>query len=236
VASGGDGAPLIPYVDFLLFRRDEGVVALQNIGGIANVSVVGRELDDLVAFDTGPGNMPLDHVVRVLTRGEEGFDRFGKSAARGRVDENLLAKLLTHPYLRREPPKTTGRETFGEDYVMGILRGKGNLSIPDVLATLTAFVANSIHRAYAEFILPNTPLREVILSGGGVKNLTLVRHLERLFHPVPVLSISEYGYDPDLKEAVAFAVLASETIEGNPNNVPAATGAQWPVVLGKISP
>jgi anhydro-N-acetylmuramic acid kinase len=106
VASGGDGAPLIPYVDFLLFRRTEGAVALQNIGGIANVSVVAQELDELVAFDTGPGNMPLDHVVRVMTRGEEGYDRFGKHAARGRVDENLLAKLLTHPYLRREPPKT----------------------------------------------------------------------------------------------------------------------------------
>jgi len=236
VAAGGEGAPLIPYVDFLLFRREEGAVALQNIGGIANVSVVSDSLLSMIAFDTGPGNMPLDHVVRIMTRGEETFDRFGKHSARGRIDENLKARLLAHPYFGRLPPKSTGRETFGEEYVLSILHGKGNQSIPDVLATMTAFVAESIYRAYEEYVFPKMPIREVILSGGGAKNLTLLSHLERRFSPVPVRSIADYGFDPDLKEAVAFAVLASETITGNPNNVPVATGAHWPVVLGKISP
>ncbi|MEN8149506.1 MAG: anhydro-N-acetylmuramic acid kinase [Planctomycetota bacterium] len=236
VAAGGDGAPLIPYVDFLLFRRSEGTVALQNIGGIANVSVVGTALEEVIAFDTGPGNMPLDHVAKVMTRGEEAFDRDGKRAAHGRIDENLLASLLTHPFFGRRPPKSTGREAFGEDYVLSILRSKGNQSIADVLATMTAFVAKSIYRAYEEYVFPKTLVSEVILSGGGVKNLTLVSHLEQFFHPIPVTSIADHGFDPDLKEAVAFAVLASESVAGNPNNVPVATGAHWPVVLGKISP
>lgn len=236
VAAGGEGAPLVPYVDYLLFRRENAAVAMQNIGGIANVTLLGTSLEDVVAFDTGPGNMPLDHVVRILTRGRETYDRGGKHAARGRIDENLLAKLLTHPFLAKPPPRSTGREAFGEDWVMGVLEGKGNDSVVDVLATMTLFVATTIARAYEEHLFPRAAVREVVLSGGGAANLTLVAHLKRLLHPLPVVSLAERGWDPDLKEAVAFAVLASESLSGNPDNVPSATGASWPVVLGKICP
>jgi anhydro-N-acetylmuramic acid kinase len=236
IAAGGEGAPLVPYVDYLLFRREEGAVAMQNIGGIANVTLVGGGLEDVIAFDTGPGNMPLDHLVRILTRGRETYDRGGKHAVRGRIDENLLARLLTHPYLARNPPKSTGREAFGEDWVMSVLAGKGNDSVLDVLATMTLFVASTIARACEEFLLPRASVREVVLSGGGAANLTLVAHLRRLLAPLPVVSLADKGWDPDLKEAVAFAVLASESLTGNPDNVPSATGADWPVVLGKFSP
>jgi anhydro-N-acetylmuramic acid kinase len=236
IAAGGDGAPLLPYVDFLLFRREGAPTAIQNIGGIANATLVNEDIEDLLAFDTGPGNMPLDHIVKVLTRGAEAYDQAGKNAMRGRVDENLLNRLLAHPYLKKEPPKTTGRETFGEAYVMRALETKGNTSVLDVLATMTLFVARSIHEAYESFVFPRGQPREVLVSGGGLRNLTLMAHLRRLFHPIPVRSIGDRGHDPDLREAIAFAVLANETIFGNPNNVPPATGAKWPVVLGKISP
>ena len=236
VAAGGDGAPLVPYVDFLLFRNEGGPLAIQNIGGIANVTVVTEDFESVFAFDTGPGNMPIDHVVSVLTRGAETFDPGGRHAVRGRVDNNLLDKLLTHPYLRAEPPKSTGREAFGQDWVMGILESKGNSSVLDVLATVTFFVARSIHQAYEDFVFPRSEVREVVVSGGGLRNLALMAHLRRLFQPVPVRSVEDHGYSSDLKEALAFAILANETLFGNPNNVPAATGAKWPVVLGKICP
>ncbi len=236
VAAGGDGAPLVPYVDYLLFRREETAVALQNIGGIANLTVVTPDIEDLVAFDCGPGNMPLDSAVRILTRGREQYDEGGRHALRGRIDDNLLAKLMTHPYFELEPPKSTGREAFGEAWLMPILEAKGNLSVLDVLATLTVFVARSIHDAYVRYVFPKADVREVLVSGGGAKNHTLMAHLRRIFHPVRVLDLGEVGCDPDLKEAMAFAILANETLFGNPNNVPSATGARWPVVLGKICP
>ena len=236
VAAGGDGAPLVPYVDYLLFRRESGAVALQNIGGIANVSVVTPDIEDLIAFDTGPGNMPLDSTMRILTRGKEGLDQSGRHALRGRIDENLLQKLMTHPYFELEPPKSTGREMFGDQWVLKILKGKGNLSVLDVLATLTVFVAKSIHDAYVRYVFPHQDVREVLVSGGGAHNHTLMAHLRRFFSPVRVMDLGEGGMDPDLREAMAFAILANETLFGNPNNVPAATGARWPVVLGKICP
>ena len=236
VAAGGDGAPLVPYVDYLLFRREDHVVALQNIGGIANATAVTPVIEGLIAFDTGPGNMPLDSTMRILTRGQDRHDEAGRHALRGRIDENLLQKLMTHPYFELEPPKSTGREMFGDAWVLKILEGKGNLSVLDVLATLTVFVAKSIHDAYVRYIFPKADVRDVLVSGGGVHNHTLMAHLRRFFGPVQVRSLKDHGGDPDLKEAVAFAVLANETLFGNPNNVPAATGARWPVVLGKICP
>jgi anhydro-N-acetylmuramic acid kinase len=236
VGAGGDGAPLVPYVDFVLFRERGSPLALQNIGGISNVTLVRRDLEDLIAFDTGPGNAPLDELARVLSCGREHCDLGGRHAARGRIDEEFLERLLAHPYFARRPPKSTGREAFGREFVMEVLGQKGNLSVLDVLATMTLLVATSIRRAYEDFVFPESPVREVLVSGGGVHNLTLMAHLRRLFSPVPVWSAAERGLDPDLKEAVAFAVLANETIFGNPNNVPAATGAKWPVVLGKICP
>jgi len=207
-----------------------------NLGGIANLTLVTEAIEDVYAFDTGPANMPMDEAVRLLTQGEEHFDRDGKRAADGRVDQNLLAKLSSHPFLALPPPKTTGREMFGVDFVLPLLRSKGTSTAHDVIATLTAFTAHSIARAITEFVLPRHQPREIIVSGGGVHNPVLMMHLKHLLPMMAVRSLAELGVDPDAKEALLFAILANETIHSNPNNLPGATGAQWPVVLGKISP
>ena len=236
IAAGGQGAPLVAYVDHLLFRDEDRVRLRLNVGGIANVTVVTPHLEDVLAFDTGPGNSGLDTLVGIMTRGERTWDADGRLAARGRIDENLLAKLMAHPYLPLPPPKSTGRETFGREWVESVLRGRGNIRLEDVLATMTLFTAQSIHHAWQEWVKPKHPIAEVILSGGGARNLTLLAHLRRLFRPMPVRGLEELGHDPDAAEAVAFAILANETLHGNPSNVPSATGARWPAVLGKITP
>jgi anhydro-N-acetylmuramic acid kinase len=236
IAAGGEGAPLSAYVDYLLFRRDGPPRALLNLGGIANVTIVTKNIEDVFAFDTGPANMPLDSTVRILTQGKEHYDKGGKQAAEGRIDENLLRKLLDHPYLKQPLPKTTGREAFGTDFVLPLLRAKGSNRGIDILATLTAFSAHAVARAFSDFIAPRVQPVEIVVSGGGIHNLTLMSHLRRLFTKEKIIPLGELGMDPDVKEAVIFAVLANETIHGVPNNVPGATGARWPTVLGKISP
>jgi anhydro-N-acetylmuramic acid kinase len=236
IAAGGEGAPLSAYVDYLLFRREGPPRALLNLGGIANVTVVTAAVEEVFAFDIGPANMPLDEIIRVMTKRKEHYDRDGRRAAKGRIDENLLQKLLEHPFFKRPFPKTTGRETFGVDYVMPLLQKKGNNRSIDVLATLTALVAHAIKRAFDEFIFPRAAVSEILVSGGGVHNLTLMTHLRRLFMKVPLIPLEEAGFDSDAKEALLFAVLANDTIQGIPNNIPGATGARWPTVLGKISP
>jgi anhydro-N-acetylmuramic acid kinase len=232
VAAGGEGAPLVPLVDHLLFRKPGVRRALQNIGGIANVTLVGERLDDLVAFDNGPGNMPLDAVARAASGGAEAFDAGGRRAARGRVDAALLAELHAHPYLSQPPPKSTGRETFGKDFIYPLLARFGDRS-DDLLATLTRFVAEAIARSYRE-ALPAPP-DEIYVSGGGALNPTLMSHLESLLAPLPVKTSASLGVDPEAKEAIAFAVLANETVFGHPGNLPSVTGAAGPRVLGKIS-
>jgi anhydro-N-acetylmuramic acid kinase len=234
LAAGGEGAPLVPLADFLLFRAPGRVRALQNIGGIANVTVVGDDPAALWAFDTGPGNMPLDAATRLASAGAEGFDRDGARAARGRIDAKLVAALHAHPFFKRPPPRSTGREEFGEAWLApftGPFAGR----LDDLVATLTRFVAESIARAYTDHVLPRTRLDEVLVSGGGVHNATLMAHLAALLAPVPVRSLAAAGVDPDAKEAIAFAILANETLFGAPGNVPAATGARGPRVLGKIT-
>jgi anhydro-N-acetylmuramic acid kinase len=232
VAAGGEGAPLVPLVDHLLFRKPGVRRALQNIGGIANVTLVGDRLEDLVAFDNGPGNMPLDAVARAASGGTEAFDAGGRRAANGRVDAALLAELHAHPYLTQPPPKSTGRETFGKDFIYPLL-GRFNGRLDDLLATLTRFVAEAIARSYRE-VLPAPP-KEVFVSGGGALNPTLMGHLEALLSPIPVTTTATLGVDPEAKEAIAFAVLANETLFGRPGNLPSVTGAAGPRVLGKIS-
>ncbi|MEM8883553.1 MAG: anhydro-N-acetylmuramic acid kinase [Planctomycetota bacterium] len=232
IAAGGEGAPLSAYVDYLLFRPDTTPRLTLNLGGIANLTVVTPGIDEVYAFDTGPANMAIDETVRIATAGQEHFDRDGVRAGRGRVDENLLRKLLAHPYLQQPPPKTTGREMFGRAFVQPLLRGKGASTTDDLIATLTAFTALSIARAVEEHVLPRARPREVLASGGGVHNPVLMDHLRRALPGFGVRVLDQ----PDAKEAVLFAVLANETIHGNPNNLPHATGARWPVVLGKVSP
>jgi len=232
VAAGGEGAPLVPLVDHLLFRKPGARRALQNIGGIANVTLVGARLDELVAFDNAPGNMPLDAVARAASGGAEAFDAGGRRAARGRIDAALLGELHAHPYLSRPLPKSTGRETFGKDFIYPLLARYGD-RLDDLLATLTRFVAEAIARSYRES-LPALP-DEVYVSGGGALNPTLMRHLVELLAPLPVTTLATLGVDPEAKEAIAFAVLANETLFGRPGNVPSVTGAIGPRVLGKIS-
>jgi len=238
MAAGGQGAPLVPYADYILFGRSRRSRAVQNIGGIANVTFLpdGGKPSDVLAFDTGPGNMVIDGLVRLASGGRKNFDRNGKMAARGAVDAKLLNEMLRHPFLHRRPPKSTGREEFGDAFAEHVYRraGKKGLADADVVATVTAFTAGTIARAYRQF-LPAMP-EEMILCGGGAHNRTLVEMLRNELPQVTMLSSEDFGISVDAKEAVSFAILAWATIKGMANNVPAATGAGGPVVLGKIIP
>ena len=238
MAAGGEGAPLVPYADYVLFRHNRRSRAVQNIGGIANVTFLpaGGKLSDVLAFDTGPGNMVIDGIIRLASGGTKHFDRNGKMAARGAVDTKLLNEMLRHPFFRRHPPKSTGREEFGDAFAEHVYRraSKNGLADADVAATVTAFTAGSIARAYRQF-LPAMP-EEMILCGGGAHNDTLVEMLRSKLPHVTMLSSEDFGISVDAKEAVSFAILAWATIKGMANNVPSATGAAGPVVLGKIVP
>jgi anhydro-N-acetylmuramic acid kinase len=231
VAAGGEGAPLVPLVDWLLFRRPGVTRACLNLGGIANVTIVSERQDTVHAFDLGPANMPMDLVVHAFTGGAETFDRDGARAAAGRADLGLVAELLRHPYLALPPPKSTGREAFGEVFVTPLLaRYPGREA--DLLASLTRFVAEAVAAGIRRWV--REPIDELLVSGGGARNRTLMAALAATLAPIPVRSLAEVGVDPDAKEAVAFAVLANETLFGRPGNLPGATGAAGPRVLGKL--
>jgi anhydro-N-acetylmuramic acid kinase len=231
VAAGGEGAPLVPLADWLLFRRAGVTRACLNLGGIANVTVVTERLETVRAFDLGPANMPLDLVVHAWTGGAESFDRDGARAAAGRVDSKLVAELLRHPFLALPPPKSTGREAFGEVFVRPLLARHAGREA-DLLASLTRFVAEAVGSGIRQWVQGS--IAEVLVSGGGARNRALMAALGVALAPVPVRSLAEVGLDPDAKEAVAFAVLANETLFGRPGNLPAATGAAGPRILGKL--
>lgn len=240
VAAGGQGAPLVPWVDRLLFSDARGPRALQNIGGIGNVTrVPARGSDEPVfAFDTGPGNALIDAAVELATGGRHAFDRDGALAARGEVDDALLADLLRHPYFSAPPPKSTGREEFGRPFVARLVEAvlpEGDRDWLDLVATLTELTARTIAGAYARWITPRG-VREVVVTGGGARNPTLVGRLRALLDPLPVVDGGTLGIDPDAKEAVAFALLAWAHLRGIAANVPEATGAAGPRVLGSLTP
>jgi anhydro-N-acetylmuramic acid kinase len=238
VAAGGQGAPLVPIADALLFSGTEWR-ALQNIGGIGNVTVLppGGALASARAFDTGPGVGVVDAVVRML-RPELRFDRDGALARAGNAVENVLDELLAHPYFAAPPPKSTGRELFTPDYVAQLVKrcraSRPNCSDEDVIATATALTARSITDAYRRF-MPE-PVGEVLVSGGGAKNAALMDMLRNSLAPMAVRSFDEVFFDGEAKEAVAFALLAKLFIDGESGNVPTATGARGPRILGKLSP
>jgi len=241
MAAGGQGAPLVPYVDFLLFRDKEKGRALQNIGGIANVTILPKNcsINDVIAFDTGPGNMIIDRITELVTNTTQHFDEGGKLAARGSVNDAILSSLLAHPYLSKPPPKTTGREEFGISFADNLYKDGTHSGIKDldILATVTAFTARSIADSYKHWILPKHPLPEIILSGGGSHNDNLIKFLRQYLEPsIQIHTINKFGISPNAKEALAFAILANETIFGNPNNIPNATGAREAVIMGKIIP
>ena len=234
MAAGGLGAPLVPYTEFLLYRSETEDVALQNIGGIGNITLLpaGCALEDVTAFDTGPGNMVMDALTAKLTGGRLNYDRDGALAASGAVIPELLARMLEDPYLQRQPPKTTGREYYGEDYVQRLL-AFGNYPLVDVLATTTAFTAHSIALSLRRFA-PRLP-RRLVVAGGGSRNPTLLSFLQEALPEVTVQTQEDLGMDSDAKEAVAFAILANEALFGICNNAPSATGASHGVVMGRIN-
>jgi anhydro-N-acetylmuramic acid kinase len=238
MAANGQGAPLVPFADYVLFRDRRRTRAVQNIGGIANVTYLPAacRFENIIAFDTGPGNMIIDGLVSLMSGGRQKFDRAGRLAGRGTVHEDLLKGMLRHPFLRRRPPKSTGREEFGRHYFSSLhdRMMKKSLSGEDMIATATAFTAATIAQAYQRF-LPEMP-DEVILCGGGARNRTLVEMLRQRLEETKILMSDDLGISCDAKEAVSFAVLAHATIKGVANNVPSATGANQPLVLGKIVP
>lgn len=237
VAAGGCGAPLVPYAEYILYSESGKTIALQNIGGIGNITCLPKNgmLEQVFAFDTGPGNMVMDALCAVMTGGEKSFDENGGLAAGGAVSPELLDFMLDDDYLRRPPPKTTGREMYGKAYVDKILKKSGQLKLPliDVLSTATMFTAKCIQHSVESF-LPAVPDR-LIIGGGGAYNPTLLRMIRGCLPGCRVLTNEDIGLDSGAKEAVSFALLANEAIGGLYNNVPSATGADHPVVMGKIS-
>ena len=252
MAAGGKGAPLVPYLDYLWFRDARRGRIVQNIGGIANLTAIpaGAAAENVVAFDTGPGNMVIDAVTEKLFG--QPFDRGGRIAASGEMIESVVASILRRPFFRGEPPKTAGREEFGREFVAEFLRACGRANRQDVVTTATALTARSIAEAVRRFVIPNptsrkrgekwgiptnSSYREIILSGGGVRNATLMAMLAELLAPMGIVTrfSDEFGLPSAAKEAVAFAVLAYQTWHRRPSNVPSATGAKRAAVLGKIS-
>ncbi|HEX2207246.1 MAG TPA: anhydro-N-acetylmuramic acid kinase [Longimicrobium sp.] len=240
VAAGGQGAPLVPWVDQLLFAVPERARALQNLGGIGNVTRVPPKgsTEPVWAFDTGPANSLIDAAVEIATAGRHRYDRDGRLAARGTVDQALLEDLLRHPYFAAEPPKSTGREEFGRPFVERLaeaVRPEGDQDWMDLVATLTELTARTVADAYARWVVPRG-VDEVVLTGGGARNPVLAERIRALLAPLPVAGGAALGVDPDAKEAVAFAVLAWAHLRGIPASVPSATGAAGPRVLGSFTP
>jgi len=238
MAVGGQGAPLVPYADYILFNDRRVRRAVQNIGGIANVTYLEPccRPGQVVAFDTGPGNMVLDRVVWLATGRRQRCDRGGALAARGEVNAELLGQMMRHRFLRRRPPKSTGRDQFGFSYADRLYERAVSMGLraADIAATVTAFTAASIAEAYRRF-LPALP-DEVVLCGGGAHNATLVEMLARQLGGVCIRRTDQFGLSVDAKEAVCFAILAYAAIKGLANNIPSATGAAEAVVMGKIVP
>lgn len=234
IAAGGLGAPLVPLADYVLFRKKGKVRAFINIGGIANVTVVPEKFETVFAFDTGPGNMVIDALVSIFTKGKKKFDSRGEIAAQGKLLKELLNKMRQHPYFRLKPPKSTGRETFGKPFLKEFIRASNKASLPDLVTTATYLTAVSIFDAFKNFIFPKFRIDEVFISGGGMHNKTLLSFMKKLFAPIPLNTLNILGIDGDAKEAVAFALLADATLQGIPGNVPGATGAKRPAILGKI--
>ncbi len=240
VAAGGQGAPLTGYVDYLLLRHPEQWRAVQNIGGMANVTFLpplsAGNIAEPITFDTGPGNVLIDAAVHHFTAGAAAYDRDGDFARRGRVNEEWLFTLLEHPYYARSIPKTTGRELFGVQMTVELLHQaqQHGLSPEDVIATLTMLTAVTITEAYRRFA--PAQMRQVILGGGGRHNPVLVAALRDLLAPAEVLTHEDIGLNSDHKEALVFAVLAHETWHARPGTHRSLTGVRHPVVLGQITP
>jgi anhydro-N-acetylmuramic acid kinase len=235
MAAGGEGAPLVPYLDWAAFRKPGARRALQNLGGIGNLSVVSDRLEDTVAFDTGPGNMVMDALARRMSGGALRCDLDGALARQGRVIPELLEELLRHPFLAAPPPKSAGREEFGEGFTAP-LWDRWRDRPHDLIATATALTVEATARAYERWVLPGGPLDGVFVSGGGSRNPLLMDGLRRRLAPVRVDVLDALGFPEAAKEAACFALLASELLSGTPASVPSATGSKRSAILGKLTP
>lgn len=240
MAVGGKGAPLVPFLDYVVYRDRRVGRILQNLGGIGNLTAIPRagEANQVIAFDTGPGNMVIDQCMERLFR--RPYDQDGAVAARGKVLERVVAEIVRAPFFRAAPPKTAGREEFGREFVARFLKRCGEARRHDVIATATALTAASIADALRRFVrLGDTRanFRDYVIAGGGSKNPTLVRMLAEKLEPLGlrIRRSEEFGVPAEAKEAIAFAVMAHETWHRRPANVPSATGAKRPAILGKIS-
>jgi len=239
MALGGQGAPLVPYADYLLYRHEKlGRVSL-NLGGIANITVIpaSAKPSQVFAFDTGPANMLIDALVAHFTRGRLRFDENARLASLGRSIPALLNDLMKDPYLQLRPPKSTGREYYGQAYVQKLLAlGRRHHARPnDLIRVATLFTALSVVDALHRFVLPKTKIHQLIVSGGGAHNPLIIGQLAALLPGIEIVVSSQFGIREDAKEALAFALLAYETFHRRPSNLPSATGARGPAILGKIS-
>ena len=238
MAVGGQGAPLVPFGDYLLYRDARHGRAVLNIGGIANVTIIPKAapLRAVLAFDTGPGNMVVDALVRHFTRGRRGYDADARMASQGHLLPALLDTLFGERYFRQPPPKSAGREQYGRAYVEKLLAwGRRHRARPeDLVRTATVFTALSISAALHRWVLPRTPIAQLIVSGGGARNPLILAQLSATLGGVEVITTESLGLPGDAKEAFIFAVLADETLRGRPANLPNATGASRPAILGKI--
>lgn len=238
MAAGGHGAPLVPFADMLLFQDKSIPRAVQNIGGIANLTALPALSDEsqpIMAFDTGPGNMMIDALMEALFGAP--FDADGQVAGEGHIHQPMLDAMLANPYFNELPPKSTGRELFGKPYALTLLeQWRNQVSSEGIIATVTYFTAFTIAEAYKTFVLPKIPVQEIVLGGGGVMNQTLVRHLEDLLapHGIQLKPHEAFGIPSKYKEAIAFALLGYARKTGIPSNIPSCTGASHPVILGGL--
>jgi anhydro-N-acetylmuramic acid kinase len=241
MAAGGHGAPLVCFADLALLQDPQIGRAIQNIGGIANVTVVpSRSAQQahntpVIAFDTGPGNMLMDAAMAAFYG--QNYDKKGEVAASGTIHKSLLAQLMSHPYLTQAPPKTTGRESFGEPFFRKLLAEFPDISPADWVSTLNQFTACSIVDAYERFVFPHCPVSEMVVGGGGVYNQTLLKRVQALFQAnnrqIAIKTHADFGIPDQYKEALAFALLAWKALLGEPNSLPSCTGAHHPVIMGK---
>lgn len=235
IAQGGVGAPLVPFVDYILFSDDNITRSLHNLGGISNMTILkaGGSEDDVIAFDTGPANMMINRAVQVLY--QKSYDEDGKIARSGKVIKRMLDELMNHPYLKQVPPKSTGREIFGDVYTDVYIEIYKNEHKEDIIATLTHFTALSIIKAYQDFICHKEHIDEIIFSGGGAKNSYLLELIKKGLQNIEIKRLEDDYFDSQIKEALAFLILGNETLHHNPSNMLKATGAKQKAILGQIN-
>ncbi len=240
IAAGGLGVPTVTYGDWALFHDEKKCRAIQNIGGIANPTIIPAKarIEDVFAFDCGPGNMVVDALVGWITDGKQAYDDGGAIAARGRVHAGLLQELLRHPFIQQNPPKGAARQLFGHEYAAQVReRGRAlGLSDEDVVATATALTAEAIAFAYERFVFPRAHVDEVYVAGGGALNRTMMQMLTKRLAPIPVQTTEELGIPVEAREVLAMVALANDTVQGLPGNAPGATGAARRVICGDITP